>query len=122
MQFSHSSVGPLDRRPATQAVHLLPPADVSVSVTEPTGHDSHAADSLLLKKPDGQLMQDDATPALSEVLRFLPAAQLLQKDWPSRSWNLPASQPTQASGVEAATVVEKRPAEHLTHCVLLGCC
>ena len=79
VQFSHSSVGPLDRRPATQAVHLLPPADVSVSVTEPTGHDSHAADATLLKRPGSQSAQSSTGDA-----EYLPDAHTVHVVAPAK--------------------------------------
>jgi hypothetical protein len=81
--------------PAAHAVHLVPPADPSVSVTEPPLQAVHADDSAPLYCPALHVMH--AAAASSLALRLLPAAQPLQKFFPLTSWYLPASHVMQSS-------------------------
>jgi hypothetical protein len=92
-QSAQAVVDSAEAWPAAHAVHLVPPADPSVSVIEPPLQAVHTDDSAPLYCPALHMLH--AAAASSLALRLLPAVQPLQKLFPLKSWYLPASQSVQ---------------------------
>ena len=60
-------------------------------------------------------MHELAEPASSAALRFVPAAQLLQKLCPSASWYLPPSHAMQAASLVELSTPTYLPGTHAVH-------
>ena len=85
--------------PAAHAVHVVPPADPSVSVTEPPLQAVHTDDSAPLYCPALHVLH--ATAASSLALRLLPAVQPLQKLCACTFWYLPLGHAVQLAALLA---------------------
>ena len=98
-QSAQAMVDSAEAWPAAHAVHVVPPADPGVSVTEPPLQAVHTDDSAPLYCPALHVLHTAAASSLA--LRLLPAVQPLQKLCACAFWYLPLGHALQSSALLA---------------------